>query len=114
MRSDYTYYDYLLVQMRDNVRNTIRITGPDVDNKIKLLLDFSEDESRHGSPLQIPVYEPFEDTYEDIVPRLPAFLTTVNHSECYETGPELALHNVDKACGSIDRMRLPAPAWPPN
>lgn len=54
MRSDYTYYDYLLCADVNNVRNTIRITGPDVDNKIKLLLDFPRMRADTGSPLQIP------------------------------------------------------------
>ena len=38
-KEDYQYYDYLLCADVNNVRNTIRITGPDVDNKIKLLLE---------------------------------------------------------------------------
>lgn len=75
MRSDYTYYDYLLCADANNVRNTIRITGPDVDNKIKLLLDFAEDESRHGKSIADPWYtNRFEDTYEDIVLGCTGFL----------------------------------------
>ena len=35
-KQDYNYYDYLLCADSSNIRNTIRITGPDTDNKIKL------------------------------------------------------------------------------
>ena len=38
-KEDYRYYDYLLCADANNIKNTIRITGPDVDGKIKLLLD---------------------------------------------------------------------------
>lgn len=75
-RSDYTYYDYLLCADVNNIRNTIRITGPDVDNKIKLLLDFAEDASRHGQSIADPWYtNRFEDTYEDIVLGCTGFLS---------------------------------------
>ena len=40
-KQDYNYYDYLLCADSSNIRNTIRITGTDTDNKIKLLLDYS-------------------------------------------------------------------------
>ncbi len=40
-RQDYEYYDYLLCADTANIRNTIRITGQDKDEKIRLLLDFS-------------------------------------------------------------------------
>ena len=42
-REDYNYYDYLLCADANNIRNTIRITGPDTDDKIHLLLDYATD-----------------------------------------------------------------------
>lgn len=73
--SDYAYYDYLLCADAANIRNTIRITGSDVDNKIRLLLDFAEDESRHGQSIADPWYtNRFEDTYADIVLGCTGFL----------------------------------------
>ncbi len=38
---DYRRFDLLICMDRANVRNTQRITGPDKDNKIKLLLDYA-------------------------------------------------------------------------
>ncbi len=38
---DYGRFDLLICMDRANVRNTQRVTGPDKDNKIKLLLDYA-------------------------------------------------------------------------
>ena len=63
-REDYDYYDYLLCADSNNVRNTIRITGADTQNKIKLLMDFT---SRPGSSISDPWYTgDFRKTYEDV------------------------------------------------
>ena len=37
-KQDYQYYDYLLCADSNNIRNTLRITGPDKEGKVKLLL----------------------------------------------------------------------------
>ena len=67
-REDYTYYDYLLCADSNNIRNTIRITGPDTDNKIKLLLDFAKDERHRGKSIADPWYSgDFTATYTDVV-----------------------------------------------
>lgn len=64
-RADYNYYDYLLCADTANIRNTLRITGPDKDNKIKLLLDYA---GRNGQSIADPWYTgDFELTYADIV-----------------------------------------------
>ena len=39
---DYHEYDYLLCADTNNVRNTERITGPDTQNRIHLLMDFAD------------------------------------------------------------------------
>ncbi len=67
-KEDYRYYDYLLCADANNIKNTIRITGQDVDSKIKLLLDFSTDTKRKGRSISDPWYSGrFDETYEDVV-----------------------------------------------
>lgn len=71
-KQDYNYYDYLLCADSSNIRNTIRITGPDTDNKIKLLLDYTD---RKGSGIADPWYSGnFVDTYRDVVEGCEGFL----------------------------------------
>jgi len=65
---DYDAYDYLLCADTMNIRNTIRIVGSDSAGKVKLLLDFSSNQDRHGQSIADPWYTGnFELTYEDIV-----------------------------------------------
>lgn len=67
-KEDYGYYDYLLCADANNIKNTIRITGPDVDGKIKLLLDFATDPKRKGKSISDPWYSGrFDETYRDVV-----------------------------------------------
>lgn len=70
--ADYQHYDYLLCADAMNIRNTIRITGKDVDNKLHLLLDYA---GREGQSIADPWYTgDFEVTYKDIVEGLEGFL----------------------------------------
>ena len=63
-KQDYQYYDYLLCADSNNIRNTLRITGPDKEGKVKLLLDFTE---RPGRSIADPWYTGgFEETYRDV------------------------------------------------
>ena len=63
-REDYDYYDYLLCADSANIRNTIRITGEDRQNKIKLLLDFA---GRPGCSISDPWYTgDFASTFADV------------------------------------------------
>ena len=74
-KSDYDYYDYLLCADSMNIRNTTRITGPDTDGKIQLLLDYA---GRTGQSIADPWYSGnFVKTYEDIVEGLEGFLQEV-------------------------------------
>ena len=67
-KEDYRYYDYLLCADANNIKNTIRITGPDVDGKIKLLLDLATDPKRKGKSISDPWYSGrFDETYRDVV-----------------------------------------------
>ena len=71
-REDYKYYDYLLCADSYNIRNTMRITGPDRDKKIRLLLDYTE---RPGRSIADPWYTGnFDETYRDVVEGCNAFL----------------------------------------
>ena len=63
-KQDYQYYDYLLCADSNNIRNTLRITGPDKEGKVKLLLDFTD---RPGRSIADPWYTGnFEETYRDV------------------------------------------------
>lgn len=58
-------YDYLLCADGNNIRNTIMITGPDKDNKIRLLMDFA---GKPGRSIADPWYTGrFDETYKDVV-----------------------------------------------
>lgn len=71
-KEDYVYFDYLLCADTNNIRNTVRITGPDKDDKIKLLLDYT---GRKGQSISDPWYTGnFEETYEDILLGCQGFL----------------------------------------
>lgn len=63
-KQDYAYYDYILVMDQNNLRNIVRVTGPDTAKKIYLLLDFTE---RKGQSIADPWYtDDFDATYDDI------------------------------------------------
>lgn len=70
-RADYGKYDYILCADDRNVKNTIRITGGDPDNKIMRLLDFSDEPRSIADPWYTGV---FDITYSDIDEGLRAFL----------------------------------------
>ena len=64
-KEDYGYYDYLLCADGNNIRNTIMITGPDKENKIRLLMDFA---GKPGRSIADPWYTGrFDETYKDVV-----------------------------------------------
>lgn len=81
---DYHEYDYLLCADANNVRNTERITGTDIQNRIHLLMDFADmsnwdnrDGIIHSSGRSIadPWYtNRFDETYRDIVEGCKGFL----------------------------------------
>ncbi len=74
-REDYNYYDYLLCADANNIRNTIRITGPDTEDKIHLLLDYAIDSPRQGKSITDPWYSGnFVETYRDVVIGCEGFL----------------------------------------
>lgn len=70
-QSDYKTYDYLLCMDQQNVKNALRILGPDTENKVKRLLDYGT----HPRDIADPWYTGnFDATYRDIEEGLEAFL----------------------------------------
>ena len=81
-KADLQYYDFLLCADTANIRNTIRITGPDPAQKIRLLLDFSGDESHHGRSIADPWYSgDFTATYRDVVVGCEGFLWNITKNK---------------------------------
>ena len=70
-KSDYDKYDYLIGMEERNRRNMLRILGSDPENKVSLLLDYS---NRPGN-IADPWYTgDFETTYRDITEGCEGFL----------------------------------------
>ncbi len=73
--ADYREFDYLIGMDGANIRNMTRIADGDPEGKIKLLLDFAEDEKRHGESIADPWYtDNFDETYRDVCEGLSGFL----------------------------------------
>lgn len=63
-KSDYDAYNYIIAMDSKNMKNIERITGSDTENKVHLLLDFTD---RKGQSIADPWYTGnFDDTYNDI------------------------------------------------
>lgn len=61
---DYDYYDLIVCMDHNNVRNANRMTGGDPNNKIRLLLDYTE---RKGAEVADPWYTgDFDATWVDV------------------------------------------------
>lgn len=74
-RADYEYYDYILCAETVNVKNVLRITGPDTEGKVRRLLENS------ACPRDIadPWYTgDFGATYRDIVEGVENFLQSMH------------------------------------
>ena len=77
-KADYKNYDYLICMDSSNVRNTTRITGPDREGKISLLLDYA---GRRGQSIADPWYSGnFALTYDDIDEGLNGFLAYLKNN----------------------------------
>lgn len=64
-KRDYAHFDRIVCMDRNNVRNTLRITGGDPDHKISMLLDFTP---RAGHEVADPWYTgDFDATWRDVV-----------------------------------------------
>ena len=75
-KADYAEYDYLICMDSNNLRNLTRIIGPDKENKVSLLLDYTD---RKGASIADPWYTGnFTVTYNDIVDGCQGFLAFLN------------------------------------
>ncbi|MBQ2980677.1 MAG: low molecular weight phosphotyrosine protein phosphatase [Lachnospiraceae bacterium] len=71
-KADYQKYDYLLCMDSNNIRNLRRIIGSDPEDKVRLLLDYTD---RVGASIADPWYTGnFSVTYRDIVDGLEGFM----------------------------------------
>ena len=71
-KRDYEHYDLLLVMDSNNIRNLRRVIGEDTQNKVHLLLDYTE---RKGESIADPWYTGnFDVTYDDIMEGLAGLL----------------------------------------
>ena len=70
-KKDYEKYDYLIGMDEANIRNMKRIVGGDVDGKIHMLLDFSDEPRAIADPWYTGN---FDITYRDVVEGCDGFL----------------------------------------
>ena len=71
-KRDYEHYDLLLVMDSNNIRNLRRVIGEDTQNKVHLLLDYTECK---GESIADPWYTgDFDVTYNDIMEGLAGLL----------------------------------------
>ena len=78
-KADYDKYDYLIVMDSHNIRNLMRIIGDDPDNKVSMLLDFTE---RKGQSIADPWYTGnFDETYKDVVEGCEGLLKYLRYGE---------------------------------
>ena len=71
---DYQNFDYILGMETVNVRNILRIVGPDTAHKVRRLLDFSENPRDIADPWYTGN---FDSTYYDIVDGCQSLLKAV-------------------------------------
>lgn len=69
--NDYEYYNYIVTMDNENIKDIKYIIGHDKDNKIKRLLDYTNNPRNIKDPWYTGN---FEETYDDIVEGCNAFL----------------------------------------
>ena len=75
-KNDYDKYDFLLCMDNTNLRNAKRIIGNDFEDKLRLLLSFTEE----GGSIADPWYfGNFDRTYADIVKGCKSFLAFLGY-----------------------------------
>lgn len=76
-KRDYEHYDLLLVMDSNNIRDLHRVIGEDTQNKVHLLLDYTE---RKGESIADPWYTgDFDVTYDDIMEGLAGLLQQLGY-----------------------------------
>lgn len=67
-REDYKLYDYIIVMEERNKRDVIRMLGPDIDNKVHLLLEYTDNVKDIDDPWYSGDFETaFNEIYEGCV-----------------------------------------------
>lgn len=74
-KSDYEYYDYIIAMDDENIGDIEDIIGKDKDNKIKRLLDYTNEPRNIKDPWYTGN---FDETYSDVVEGCKAFLEYLN------------------------------------
>ena len=71
---DYEYYDYIIAMDTENIYDILSIVGPDKDNKVKRLLDYTSNPRNIKDPWYTGN---FDETYDDVVEGCSAFLKSI-------------------------------------
>lgn len=67
-REDYKLYDYIIVMEERNKRDVIQIVGPDIDNKVHLLLEYTDNVKDIDDPWYTGDFDTaYEEIYEGCV-----------------------------------------------
>ena len=74
-KADYTYYDYIIAMDRFNLRNMTRFVGNDPDNKVSLLMDFT---NRPGDVADPWYTGDFDTTWNDVYEGCVGILNRLN------------------------------------
>lgn len=74
-KTDYDYYDYIIAMDYENISDMKYIVGTDKNNKIKRLLDYTNNPRNIKDPWYTGN---FEETYNDVVEGCKAFLNYLN------------------------------------
>ncbi|MBR2540261.1 MAG: low molecular weight phosphotyrosine protein phosphatase [Mogibacterium sp.] len=78
-RGDYDHYDMIICMDDNNIRNTMRITGGDPDEKISLLLDYTV---RKGQQVADPWYTGnFDATWRDVTEGCEGLLESLGYRQ---------------------------------
>ncbi len=74
-KKDYDYYDYIIAMDTENIKDIEYIVGFDKDNKVKRLLDYTNNPRNIRDPWYTGN---FDETYDDVVEGCTAFLNYLN------------------------------------
>lgn len=74
---DYRYYDFIIAMDDNNLRNLRRIVGDDTDNKISLLLDYTNNPRNVADPWYT---RNFDITWEDVQNGCDGFLNFLGYN----------------------------------
>lgn len=74
-KKDYAYFDYIIAMDAENIKDIEYIVGSDKDNKIKRLLDYTNNPRNIKDPWYTGN---FDETYEDVLEGCKAFLEYLN------------------------------------